>query len=175
MCKDKTSSLVCINATMLPAGIDTDALMAESSDDHFSSASEGTPNPNRLSTENPGSPIPITRVERVDDKAAHGETPGTPAYQLRTQDAVPDEIEIVPEGSRSRSATASRSRSASHLSTDSRPQTPGGSPIPRTVVERVSEKPAYGEKEGTLAYEQRKADAQPDEVRQAPPEAVDGR
>ncbi|KAK3066044.1 hypothetical protein LTS18_002087, partial [Coniosporium uncinatum] len=61
-------------------------------DEYFSDASEG----------NSHSPIPVTRVERVDDKPAHGEVPGTPAYKLRTQDAVPDELEIVPEGSRSR-------------------------------------------------------------------------
>ncbi|KAK4504047.1 hypothetical protein PRZ48_004962 [Zasmidium cellare] len=149
-------------------------VVSESSDDHFSSASEGTPNPNRLSAENPGSPIPITRVERVDDSAAHGEVPGTPAYEMRMRDAVPDEIEIVPEGKRSRSATASRSRSASHLSADSRPQTPGGSPVPRTVVERVGDKQHYGEVEGTVAHQQRMMDAKPDEVRKAPPEAVDG-
>lgn len=91
------------------------------------------------------------------------------------RDAVPDEIEIVPEGQRSRSATASRSRSGSHLSTNSRPQTPGGSPVPRTVVERVGDKQHYGEVEGTLAHQQRIMDAQPDEVKKAPPEAVDGR
>ena len=142
--------------------------MIESSDDHFSSASEGTPNPNRLSVgSNPQSPIPITRVERVDDRAAHGEVPGTPAYEKRTQDAVPDEIEIVPEGRRSRSGTQSRSRSNSLLP-NSRPQTPGGSPVPRTVVEKVDDKPSYGEVDGTLAKELRMADAEPDEVRRAP-------
>lgn len=147
--------------------------VSESSDDHFSSASEGTPNPNRLSADGSQSPIPLTRVERVDDKAAHGEVPGTPAYEMRLKDAVPDEVEIVPEGRRSRSATASRSRSGSHLSTDSRPQTPGGSPVPKLVVERVDDKPAYGEVDGTVAKEMRSADAAPDEVRKAPPQARD--
>ncbi|KAK3066078.1 hypothetical protein LTS18_002050, partial [Coniosporium uncinatum] len=90
-------------------------------DEHFSDASEG----------NSHSPIPVTRVERVDDKPAHGEVPGTPAYKLRTQDAVPDELEIVPEGSRSRSAS-----SAARLRSNSRPYSPGGSPVPKTVVER---------------------------------------
>lgn len=75
----------------------------------------------------------------------------------------------------------SRSRSASHLSqqASSRPSTPGGSPIPKTVVERVDDKPAHGEVEGTLAREMRMADAKPDEVRRAPVEArsgeIDGR
>jgi hypothetical protein len=148
---------------------------AESSDDHFSSASEGTPpRPPRLST--PSSPIPTTRVERVDDNPAHGEIPGTPAYDKRTQDAVPDEIEIVPEGTRSRSST--RSRALSNLSTTDRPVTPGGSPIPRTVVEKVDDVPSYGEVEGTPAKEMRMADALPDEIRKAPDETrarLDGR
>lgn len=139
----------------------SDMPFPESSDDHFSSASEGS---KRLSVE-----IPITRVERVDDTAAHGEVPGTPAYNLRTQDAVPDEIEVVPEGRRSRSATQSRSRSHSALSMTSRPDTPGGSPIPKTIVERVDDKPAHGEVKGTPAFEMRQADAAPDEVRTAPP------
>jgi hypothetical protein len=143
-------------------------ILVDTSDEHFDSASEGG-EPGRSSSENaPPSPIPITRVERVDDTAAHGEVPGTPAYSLRTQDAVPDEIEIVPEGQRSRSATQSRSRAASTLSATSatsRPQTPGGSPIPRTVVEKVDNEPRHGEIEGTLAHEKRLADAEPDEVR----------
>lgn len=146
----------------------------ESSDDHFSSADEGTPNPNRLSTDGSQSPIPITRVERVDDKAAHGEVPGTPAYEQRLKDAVPDELEIVPEGRRPRSGTQSRSRSHSNLSVSSTPDTPGGSPVPKLVVERVDNKPAHGEVVGTPAHEMRMADAVPDEVRTAPPEARDG-
>jgi len=141
--------------------------ISESSDDHFSSASEGSPkvNPNRLST--PLSPVPVTRVERVDDRPAHGEIPGTAAYSQRTQDAVPDEVEIVPEGTRSRSNTT-RGRALSNLSAasgNSRPGTPGGSPIPKTVVERVDDKPAHGEVEGTEAWKMRQEDAQPDEVR----------
>jgi len=140
--------------------------MIESSDDHFSSASEGD-----SSNDGSKSPVPITRVERVDDSAAHGEVPGTPAYNLRAQDAVPDEVEIVPEGRRSRSSTTTRGRSASHLSASSRPETPGGSPVPKTIVERVDDKPAYGEVDGTPAKEMRMADAMPDEVRKAPEEA----
>lgn len=104
----------------------------------------------------------------MDDSAAHGEVPGTPAYNLRTQDAVPDEIEVVPEGRRSRSSTFGRGRAASQLSTGSRPGTPGDSPVPKTIVERVDDKPAYGEVDGTAAKEMRMADATPDEVRKAP-------
>jgi hypothetical protein len=116
-------------------------------------------------------------VERVDDKALHGEIPGTPAYNLRAQDAVPDEIEIVPEGRRSRSGTTASGQRGRALSTTgsaagSRPQTPGGSPIPKTVVEKVDFKPSYGEVEGTPAKEMRMADAMPDEIRSAPAETA---
>lgn len=157
---------------------DTGAHDLSESDDHFSSASEGEQS-HRLSASATAS-TPITRVERVDDRPAHGEVPGTAAYALRTQDAVPDEIEVVPEGQRSRSATQSRNRAASQLSARSsdgpasRPQTPGGSPIPRTVVERVDDRPAHGEVEGTAAYQMRLQDAEPDEVIRAPREARSG-
>ncbi|KAI7658674.1 hypothetical protein KC319_g9183 [Hortaea werneckii] len=142
-------------------------LSASESDDHFSSASEGTPNLNNDALD---SAIPVTRVERVDDKASHGEVPGTSAYEQRTQDAVPDEVEVVPEGKRPRSGTAaSRARGISNASGSSRPSTPGGTPVPRTVVERVDDKPAYGEVAGTQAHEMRMADAEPDEVVRSPP------
>jgi hypothetical protein len=91
---------------------------------------------------------------------------------------VPDEIEIVPEGKRSRSNTAAaspaRGRASSSLSNamGSRPQTPGGSPIPKTVVEKVDNKPSHGEVDGTVAKELRSADAEPDEVKSAPPESA---
>lgn len=129
-----------------------------SSDDHFSDAEEA----HKLSA--PPSPVPTTRVERVDDDPSYGEVPGTPAYKLRTQDAVPDEVEVVPDGQ--------RSRSTSRLSESDRPSTPGGTLIPKMIVERVDEEPAYGEVPGTAAYDMRKADAEPDEVRQAPIEAT---
>ncbi|KXL46234.1 hypothetical protein M433DRAFT_155214 [Acidomyces richmondensis BFW] len=146
-----------INTTQDP----TSAADFSESDDHFSSASEGgggngigspRQKANRLSTPS----TPITRVERVDSQPAYGEVPGTAAYAMRTQDAVPDEIEVVPDGQHSRN----RSRANSV-----RPSTPGGTPIPRTVVEKVDDRPAYGEVEGTLARDMRMADALPDEVR----------
>ena len=58
---------------------------------------------------------------------------------------------------------------------DSRPQTPGGTPIPKTVVERVDDKPAHGEVKGTEAYEIRRADAEPDEIVRSPSVAQDGK
>lgn len=135
----------------------------ESSDetDHFSDATEGEaqkPLPDRSDAT---SPIPMTRVERVDDSAAYGEVPGTDAYKKRTQDAVPDELEIVPDGT--------RSRSASRLSQEDRPLTPGGTPVPALIVEKVDpDEPSYGDVPGTEAHEKRLADAEPDVVLQAP-------
>lgn len=79
-------------------------------------------------------------------------------------DAVPDEIEVVPEGQRSRSGTRSRAVSSLSLS-DRSPRRASGSPVPRTVVERVDSKPAHGEVEGTAAHELRLADAEPDETK----------
>ncbi|TDZ17811.1 Uncharacterized protein Cob_v009342 [Colletotrichum orbiculare MAFF 240422] len=40
------------------------------------------------------SPIPKTRVEKVDDEPSYGEVPGTEAYRMREGDAEPDEIAI---------------------------------------------------------------------------------
>lgn len=133
---------------------------AESSDDHFSDAEEGTQSSGPTGR-NRALSIPVTRVEKVDDEPRHGEVPGTEAYKIRSQDAVPDEIEIVPEGT--------RSRSTSHVSDADRPLTPGGTPVPRTIVEKVDpDAPSHGDLPGTEAYEMRTADARPDEVVQAP-------
>ena len=46
---------------------------------------------------------------------------------------------------------------------------PGGTPVPRTVVEKVdTEAPSHGEVPGTAAYDQRLMDASPDLVIKAP-------
>ncbi|KAF1985703.1 hypothetical protein K402DRAFT_379019 [Aulographum hederae CBS 113979] len=137
--------------------------LASSESDHFSDAQEGQPS--RPASSASHSPVPVTRVERVDNKPSHGEVPGTPAYQLRTQDAVPDEVEIVPEGQRSRSTSRARLE-------DDRPGSTGGSPVPKMVVEKVDDKPAYGEVPGTEAYEKRKADAVPDEIIKSPSDST---
>lgn len=132
-------------------------------DEHFSDALEGQQRPNSRPpsplNSRPASPIPRTRVERVDDEPRHGETPGSPAYDMRRQDAVPDELEIVPEGRLSkRSSTSSLQPSLP----------PGGPPVPLTVVEKVDPaSPSHGEVPGTAAYEQRQADAAPDIVLKA--------
>ncbi|KAJ6171860.1 hypothetical protein N7470_000927 [Penicillium chermesinum] len=106
------------------------------------------------------SPVPLTRVERVDDSTLHGELPGTTAYEKREQDAVPDEIEVIPEGS--------QSRSQFQAGLPDRPLTPGGKPIPYTMVEKVDpDQPSYGDVPGTEAYNKRQADAVPDSVMKA--------
>lgn len=108
----------------------------------------------------PSSPIPITRVEKVDDEPRHGEVPGTAAWDKRRQDAVPDEIEVVPEGTLSK-------RSSRQLLDP--PLTPGGTPIPRTVVEKLDpDDTRYGEEPGTPAYKKRMTDATPDFVLKNP-------
>ena len=62
-----------------------------------------------------------------------------------------------------------RSRSASRLSASDRPLTPGGTVIPKTVVEKVDpDTPSYGDVPGTHAHELRAADAIPDVVLKAP-------
>jgi hypothetical protein len=73
---------------------------------------------------------------------------------------VPDEIEVVPEGAHSQNYSAA--------GPEDRPLSPRGSPIPRTVVEKVDpSEPSYGEVPGTQAHEKRLADAVPDVVTKA--------
>ena len=43
--------------------------------------------------------VPITRVELVDGEPSHGDVPGTAAHDIRKEDAIPDEMEVVPEAS----------------------------------------------------------------------------
>ena len=132
--------------------------LADSSDEeYFSDASEGRKKASRPQT--PASPVPKTRVERVDNDPAYGEVPGTTAYDRRSQDAVPDEVEVVPEGRLSK-------RSSQYLEP---PTTPGGTFIPRTVVEKVDpSSSSYGDEPGTIAYKHRKVDSVPDLVLKAP-------
>jgi len=129
------------------------AVSSEGEDEYFSDASEGRPRVSRPAT--PASPIPKTRIEKIDDRPSHGEVPGTPAYEQRVQDAVPDEVEIVPEGRLSKRASQILEPTLS----------PGGTIIPRTVVEKIDPASAsHGDVPGTTAYEQRQADAAPDLV-----------
>ncbi|KAI5305255.1 hypothetical protein KEM55_009091, partial [Ascosphaera atra] len=107
------------------------------------------------------SPVPRTRVEKVDDEPSYGDVPQTQAYEKRTADAIPDEISI---SSRSPSRE-NRDHSSEHTS---RPQSPSV-PVPRTVVEKVDpDIPSYGDEPDTEAYRKRTADAVPDQVFKAP-------
>lgn len=134
------------------------AVVSNSEDEHFSDASEGH---ERSHSRPPSSPVPRTRVEKVDGSPSHGEVPGTDAYETRTPDAVPDEVEVIPEGC--------RSRGQSSAGLHDRPSASGESPVPQTLVEKVDpDVPSHGEVPGTAAFEQRKADAAPDLVMTMP-------
>ena len=79
---------------------------------------------------------------------------------MRTQDAVPDELEIIPEGGESRPGPRN--------SQEVRPGSPAGTQIPKTVVEKVdSASSSRDDVPGTAAHSRRKADAVPDVVLQA--------
>jgi hypothetical protein len=68
-------------------------------------------------------------------------------------------VEVVPEGRLSK-------RSSQYLEP---PTTPGGSVIPRTVVEKVDpSSSSYGDEPGTKGYKHRKMDSIPDLVLKAP-------
>ena len=70
---------------------------------------------------------------------------------------MPDEVEVTGRLSK---------RSSQYLEP---PTTPGGSTIPRTVVEKVDpSSPSYGDEPGTRAFSHRKADSIPDLVLRAP-------
>ena len=100
-------------------------------------------------------------MEKTDDTPSHGEVPGTEAYEKRKTDAVPDQLEVVPEGSRSRSSSIDQASSSSGLSSRR-------ASVPKMVVEKVDPgSPSHGEVPGTEAYAMRQADAKPDEVLQA--------
>ena len=87
----------------------------------------------------------------MDDEPSHGEVPGTDAYHMRGKDAEPDEVAIIPEGE--------------GLEPSERSGTPGGRPIPTTLIEKVDpSSPSHGEVPGTVAHEKRAADAVPDLV-----------
>jgi hypothetical protein len=111
-------------------------------------------------------------VEKVDSEPSYGEVPGTDAYKMRVEDAQPDQIAVIPgdESTKPKSSPIDR------------PSTPGGHPIPITVVERVDALSAIpGGLPGTGSHHVHKADAQPDvildssEARSMSPEALRSR
>ncbi|KAI0400545.1 hypothetical protein F4802DRAFT_584604 [Xylaria palmicola] len=117
---------------------------ASDSDEHYSDA-QSSPASNTRAV----SPIPRTRVEKVDDEPSYGEVPGTAAYEKRTEDASPDEIAIVPD---EQSPPASSQAVAA-----------GNAAIPKTVVDETEDAPGSS----THAYNEQlhQADATPDIVR----------
>lgn len=104
------------------------------SEDHFSDAQSAPRSPT-------ASPIPKLRVEKVSAEPSYGEVPGTEAYKMREEDATPDEIAIVTEGLKGESEVQKDDIKS--------PSTPGGHPIPKTVVEESfgnSEEQSHPEK-----------------------------
>lgn len=91
-------------------------------------------------------------MEKVDDEPSYGEVPGTEAYEKRTGDAEPDEIAIIPDPSAKREPATTSER-----------DTPGGHPIPKTVVDETADVP--GSKTHHFHEDVHKADATPDYVR----------
>lgn len=121
--------------------------------DHFSDASEGRRSTERPRTGTP-SPVPRTRVEKVDDSPRYGEVPGSLAYQRRMSDAVPDEVKVIGDKPAHKDKESQSARNSLCAS-----------PVPRTVVEKIDPSEAsYGETPGTPAYEARMADAAPDSI-----------
>ncbi|KAK1984112.1 hypothetical protein LZ30DRAFT_712463 [Colletotrichum cereale] len=117
-----------------------DLAHASDSDDHFSDAQSAPLSPGT-------SPIPKTRVEKVDDEPSYGEVPGTEAYRLREGDAEPDEIAIQ-----------EKSDALSSSSEDGASKSPV---IPKTVIE---EAPGSSGPHSEEFLEKRKADAPADLV-----------
>lgn len=109
------------------------------SDDQFTDAQSGPVSPK------PSSPVPRTRVQRVDDQPAHGEVPGTDAHRLREGDAKPDEIAIISDDTPKPSPSPSLENTI----------------VPTTVVE---EAPGSTPSSSEEHESKRKADAEPDIV-----------
>jgi hypothetical protein len=124
--------------------------MVESSDsdDHFSDAQSAY-------QRSPNSPVPVTRVEKVDNEPSYGEVPGTEAYNMRAEDARPDQVAVIPD----------YTHNTSEEIYPDRPLTPGGHPIPTTVLEKIDpSQPSCDELPGTRAHKVHEADALPDLV-----------
>lgn len=123
--------------------------LTSESDDHFSDA-QSVPEENAVSA----SPVPKTRVEKVDDEPSYGEVPGTEAYEKRTGDAEPDEIAVIPDETADNDSAAGEGSSA--------PETQA---IPKTVVDETADE--EGAKTHHFHEELHQADAAPDFVRKA--------
>ncbi|KAI1114364.1 hypothetical protein F5Y14DRAFT_451131 [Nemania sp. NC0429] len=121
-------------------------LEASDSDEHYSDAQSSPRN-----STGAASPIPRTRVEKVDDEPSYGEVPGTEAYDKRTEDAEPDEIAIIQD------------ESSPPLS--SQTVAPASIIIPKTVVDEADDVPGSS----THGHHEHlhQADATPDIIRKS--------
>lgn len=119
-------------------------LEASDSDEHYSDAQSSPGN-----STGAASPIPKTRVEKVDDEPSYGEVPGTEAYDKRTEDAEPDEIAIILD----EPSPPSRSQAVA----------PSRIIIPKTVVDETDDVPGSS----THGYHEHlhQVDAAPDIIR----------
>ncbi|KAK8089148.1 hypothetical protein PG997_004109 [Apiospora hydei] len=121
-------------------------LASSDSEDHFSDA-QSAPS----ESAEPNSPVPKTRVEKVDDEPSYGEVPGTEAYDKRTGDAAPDEIAVIPDPGTDSSAKDTAA--------------PESQPVPKTVVDETADAP--GSTTQNYHEDLHAADATPDYVRKA--------
>ncbi|KAI0533572.1 hypothetical protein GGR58DRAFT_486078 [Xylaria digitata] len=121
-------------------------LEASDSDEHYSDA-QSSPKSSARAV----SPIPRTRVEKVDDEPSYGEVPGTAAYDMRTEDASPDEIAIVQDGEQSPPTASSQTVA------------PGDAVIPKTIVDETDDVP--GSTTHSHHDHSHQADATPDVIR----------
>lgn len=126
------------------------------SEDHFSDAKSAPMSPA------PGSPIPRTRVEKVNHEPSHGEVPGTEAHRIREEDAKPDEIGQAPD-----STVPSPQQASPASATPSEASEP-----PKTVVnESAGSTEPHTEEFKERIEDAHKADASPDVITQEDDEA----
>lgn len=136
---------------------------AESSDDEdqFTDAQSGPVTPRAHS------PVPTTRVEKVDNEPSYGEVPGTEAYEKREGDADPDEIAVIPD--RDGANTPQNERGEEN---DDEPPDVENAEIPVTVLEEApGDGPSPRSEE---AESKRSADAAPDIVISSSEESPEG-
>ena len=95
----------------------------------------------------------------MDDEPSYWEVPGTEAYKKRTEDAEPDEIAIIPDESKP-------------VTSEAPSPTPGGQPIPTTLVEETPDSP--GSTRHPEIEKRHRADPPPDLVLTADGKTVEG-
>lgn len=137
---------------------------AESSDDEdqFTDAQSGPVTPRAHS------PVPTTRVEKVDNEPSYGEVPGTEAYEKREGDADPDEIAVIPDRD---GANTPQNEERGERNDDETPEVENAE-IPVTVLEEApGDGPSPRSEE---AESKRSADAAPDIVISSSEESPEG-